>query len=213
MFITPTHAPWLPPPHAHASTGYNWSSAWAALLKMCVLCEINHFLCTLSMQCLSKPLIAILIFIISFSFFACFDVLASKRLFGTKKRCDQVNSVCSGVSSCLPVLWVCTVLLYLDKSWGSTSEMYFMLDLRLFISVSVLRSLRFLQDFNAVLYLCPRETWGRRYFVAVFHYEWRWFVARPFISAAAGDAASFPPCKPRLPDPVFARVCARVRAT
>lgn len=54
--------------------------------------------------------------------------------------------------------------------------------------------------------LCPRETWGRRYRVAVLHYEWRRFVARPFISDAAEDAASFPPCKLRLPDPAFARM-------
>lgn len=80
--LTPTP---LPGTTAHRRERHMWRHARLS-------CEINHVPCnhflTLSMRCLFKPLIAFLIFIITFSFFAGRDALASKMRFRTKTRCD-----------------------------------------------------------------------------------------------------------------------------
>lgn len=107
----------------------------------------------------------------------------------------------------------CLILRFPERSRGCTSEMCLQIEdclpaYYLYWSPCCMSRTTHCLQFYAIL--CPRETWGRRYRVAVLHYEWRRFVARPFISDAAGDAASFPPCKLRLPDPAFAPggVCA-----
>lgn len=127
-FTTLTHASQLAPPHTNASTGYDWSPAWAAHTKsfFCVrlitfYATISHLVDAVPFQTSnSDPYLDYQAFLLFQLWCPCFQKTRRDR--STVSDFDVSRIFRTFLRS--PLLWVCTVLLYLDKTWGSPSGMY-----------------------------------------------------------------------------------------